>query len=410
MQKTELNQLAIMGGSAGFKERLHVGRPNIGERTRLLQRLNDILDKRWLTNAGCYVREFEGKVAEVVGVKHCVATCNATIALEIAVRALELKGEVIVPAFTFVATAHALQWQEITPVFADIDPVSHLVDPSSVRRLVNHRTSGIVGVHLWGQQCPTEELEAVACEHGLKLIFDAAHAFACGGMSRMVGTFGDAEVFSFHATKFVNTLEGGAIVTNNDELASKMRLMKNFGFRGYDDVSHVGTNGKMNEFSAAMGLTSLEAMAELIAINRRNFLLYRAGLGGLPGVHVLDYSSQEHHNYQYIVVEIDPDHCPIARDRLLDALWAENVLARRYFYPGCHRMEPYRSLQPDLHLSLPITEAVCGKILLLPTGQTINSDHVNQICDLLRLLIGHGEEVMRALETSPFRIHQTLIT
>jgi len=255
--KRHLRHLAIFGGRPAFAEKLHVGRPNIGDRARLLKRIEDILDRRWLTNNGPYVQEFERRIAETIGVKHCIATCNGEMGLEIAIRALELKGEVIVPAFTFVASAHALQWQEITPVFADIDPETHLIHPASVRRLITPRTTAILGVHIWGQTCAIEALEEIAREHHLRLLFDAAHAFGCTRHGRSIGTFGDAEVFSFHATKFVNSLEGGAIVTNHDDLARKIRLMKNFGFFGYDDVGYIGTNGKMNEFSAAMGLTSL---------------------------------------------------------------------------------------------------------------------------------------------------------
>ena len=263
MAKRELSDLAIFGGMPMFDAPLHVGRPNLGDRTRLLERINDALDRRWLTNRGHYVQEFEARIAEFAGVQHCIATCNGAVGLEIGIRALELTGEVLVPAFTFVATPHALQWQGITPVFVDVDPHTHLIDLDSVRRAITPRTSGILAVHLWGQVCDAAGLQQIADEHGLKLLFDAAHALGCASDQGSVGTFGALEVFSFHATKFVNSLEGGAIVTNDDDLARKVRLMKNFGFLGFDNVGYVGTNGKMNEFSAAMGLTSLESMRRL---------------------------------------------------------------------------------------------------------------------------------------------------
>ena len=220
----------------------------------------------------------------MIGVRHCVAMCNATIALEIAIRALGLKGEVILPSYTFVATAHALQWQEITPVFADLDPRTHNIDPASIERLITPRTTGIIGVHVWGRPCDTAALEGIAARRGLKLMFDAAHAFGCSHAGRMIGGFGTCEVLSFHATKFLNSFEGGAIVTNDDALADQMRLMRNFGFVDYDRVIYVGTNGKMTEICAAMGLTSLEAMDDIIAINKRNYEAYRRGLSGLPGI------------------------------------------------------------------------------------------------------------------------------
>jgi dTDP-4-amino-4,6-dideoxygalactose transaminase len=229
----------------------------MGDREAFLTRVGEIFDRGWFSNDGPVVREFEARLAEMAGVRHCVATCNGTIALEIAIRALGLEGEVIVPSYTFVATAHALHWQGVTPVFADIDPRTHTLDPEAVRRAITPRTTGIIGVHLWGQPAAVDELQAIADEHGLSLMFDAAHAFACTHQGRMIGGFGRAEVFSFHATKFFNSFEGGAVMTDDDEIAEKARLMRNFGFAGYDNVIHPGTNGKMIEVCAAMGLTNL---------------------------------------------------------------------------------------------------------------------------------------------------------
>ena len=270
-----LSDLAIFGGEPAFLESLHVGRPNVGSRERLLARINDMLDRRWLSNNGPYVQEFEQRVADLVGVKHCIAMCNATVGLEIAIRAAGLTGEVIVPSFTFVATAHALQWQEITPVFCDIDPETHNLDPRRVEEMITPRTSGIIGVHVWGRPCDVDALAGIARRRNLRVLYDAAHAFGCSHRGRMIGGFGDAEVFSFHATKFFNTFEGGAVVTNDDDLAARMRLMKNFGFFGYDNVIYVGTNGKMTEVAAAMGLTGLESLADFVAVNHRNYKHYQ---------------------------------------------------------------------------------------------------------------------------------------
>lgn len=408
MHKTKLQDLAVTGGTPAFGEKLHVGRPNLGDRGKLMQRLNDVLDRRWLTNSGQYLREFEQRVAGFVNTKHCIAMCNGENALQIAIKALGLKGEVIVPAFTFVATAHALQWQGITPVFADVDPVTHLIDPANIRQLISERTTGILGVHLWGQTCPSRELEDLARAHGLKLLFDAAHAFGCAQEGRMIGSFGDAEVFSFHATKFVNSLEGGAIVTNNDELARVARMMMNFGFVGFDDVRYVGMNAKMNEFSAAMGLTSFEAMEKFISLNERNYQLYRKFLHGIPGVRMLEYRPSGRFNYQYLVADVAPQDCPILRDRLLDVLWAENVMARRYFYPGVHRMEPYRTLFPDAAAHLPNTERVSAGVLVLPTGETMTPGDIERVCEIIRLSVQNGGELMRLLEKSPYRVHREM--
>lgn len=369
-------------GPATFPNPIHVGLPNTGDRNRFLERVNAILDRRWYTNNGQFVQEFEEKLARYLGVKHCIAMCNGTIALEIVIRALELTGEVIVPSFTFIATAHALQWQEITPVFCDIDPVTHLIDPSSVERMITPRTTGIIGVHTWGQPCGIESLTEIAESRNLSVLFDAAHAFGCSHNGTMTGNFGSAEVFSFHATKFFNTFEGGAVATNDDALAKKIRLMKNFGFMGYDQVEYIGTNGKMTEICAAMGLTGLESMDEFIRVNKQNYITYKRGLQGLPGIRLLEYEESEDLNYQYIVLEIEEARAGLKRDELYSLLHAENVLARRYFYPGCHRMEPYRSYFPHAGLLLPSTEFVAERVLVLPTGAAAGPAEIESICSV----------------------------
>ena len=257
--------LAVNGAPPLFAEPLHVGRPNIGNHEDFLDLARGILERQWLSNNGPLAQEFERTIADYLGVEHCVAMCNGTIALEIATRALDMQGEVIVPSYTFVATAHALQWQEITPIFADIDPVTQTLDPDAVRRMITPRTTGILGVHLWGRPCAVEALQEIADEHDLSLMYDASHGFGCSHKGRLLGSFGQCEVFSFHATKFFNTFEGGAVVTNDDELAEKMRLMRNFGFHGYDNVIYPGTNGKMTEIAAAMGLTNFAELERFVA-------------------------------------------------------------------------------------------------------------------------------------------------
>jgi dTDP-4-amino-4,6-dideoxygalactose transaminase len=365
-----------------------------------MERINRILDTRWFSNMGPFEKEFESRVAEMTGARHCIAMCNATVALEIAIRALGFTGEVIVPSFTFIATAHALQWQQITPVFADVDPVTHNIDPRRIEEMITPRTTGIIGVHLWGRACDTDALEEIARRRNLKLLYDAAHAFGCKHQGRMIGNFGDAEVFSFHATKFFNTFEGGAVVTNDDSLARQIRLMKNFGFADYDYVSYIGTNGKMNELSAAMGLTSLESLDEFVAVNRRNYEQYRQELTNVPGVRLMPYDEAENPNYQYVVLEIDEGATKISRDEMVQILWAENVMARRYFYPGCHRMEPYRSFYPHAGLMLPETERLAGRVLILPTGTAIGHDDVENICGVIRMVITSGARIAARLRGS----------
>jgi dTDP-4-amino-4,6-dideoxygalactose transaminase len=396
----KIKDLAIFGGRPAFAEPLHVGRPNLGNRETFMRRMAEIWDRNWLTNDGPMVRLLEQKVAEFVGVKHCVAMCNATIALEIAIRALGLTGEVIVPSFTFVATAHALQWQEITPVFCDIEPRNHTIDPKRVEQLITPRTSGIIGVHVWGRPCDVDALEAIAQRRNLRLLFDAAHAFGCSYRGKRIGEFGRCEIFSFHATKFFNSFEGGAILTNDDDLAEKTRLMRNFGFRGYDNVVYIGTNGKMTEPCAAMGLTSLESVGDFVSRNRTNHAAYARDLVGLDGIRLMEYDSPEDRNYQYVVLEIDEKTSGLARDELVAVLTAENVRARRYFHPGCHRMEPYKSLFPNAGLLLPETEKVCQKIAVLPTGTSVEEATISRICGIIRAALSNAAAVQTQLRGS----------
>jgi dTDP-4-amino-4,6-dideoxygalactose transaminase len=377
--------LAINGAPPAFDNPLHVGRPNIGDRDAFLRRVNQILDNQWLTNNGPMVQEFEQRIAAHLGVKHCIAMCNGTIALEIAIRALGLEGEVIIPSWTFVATAHALYWQGITPVFADIDPATHNLDPDAVRRMITPRTSGIIGVHVWGRAAPIDELQAIADENGLKLMFDAAHAFGSTYKGQTIGRFGACEVFSFHATKSFNTFEGGAVTTDDDQLAETMRLMRNFGFVHYDKVIHPGTNGKMIEVCAAMGLTNLDGNAAVIARNRLNHAAYTAALADIAGISVLPYDTAEKNSHHYVVIEVD-EAFPVSRDQIITALHAENILARKYFWPGCHGMKPYFDLFPHAGLMLANTERIANRVVVLPSGTTLPEGSAEAIAAVCRVI------------------------
>lgn len=379
-----VTSLALLGGAPAFPQLLHVGRPNLGDPAVLSKRIDQMVESRWLSNEGAFVREFERCIAERLGVKHCVAICNATVALELAVHALNLSGEVIVPAFTFVATAHALKWRGITPVFCDIDPSTHNIDPRQVSSLITPRTTGIVGVHLWGRPCPVQSLERIALQNNLYLLFDAAHALGCSYEGKAIGNFGSAEILSFHATKIVNAGEGGAVVTNDDALAARLRLMKNFGFSDYDTVTSLGTNGKMSELSAIMGLTNFESLDSFVAVNRENFQAYKENLAEIPGLSLIAYDSGTSPNYHYVVVEVEAGSLGLTRDELLAVLHAEGILARRYFYPGVHRMEPYRSDLKHASVAVPHTEELADRVLVLPTGTAVSTADVEMICAIIR--------------------------
>ena len=368
-----------------FAQPLHVGCPNLGDRDRLLARFNDIVERRWLTNDGPYLREFEQQVAEYLDVKHCIAVCNATIGLQLATSALGLRDEVIVPSFTFVATVHALMWQGIRPVFCDVDPTTHTIDPAAVERLIGPQTTGILGVHLWGNPCAIEALAEIADRRCLTLLYDAAHAFGCSHGGRMIGNFGSAEVFSFHATKFLNTGEGGAVTTNDDDLAHKLRRLRSFGIEG-DQVAGLGTNGKMNELSAAIGVTALESRDDFIARNHDNLTAYEDALAAAPGLKLCNLPTRERRNQQYVVVDVDDREAGLTRDEIVAALHTENVLAKRYFSPGCHRLEPYRSMHNAQRAPLPQTERLCDRLMQLPTGTSVSRADIARIGDFLQSL------------------------
>lgn len=389
-----VHDLAVFGGQPAFAHPLHVGRPNLGDRESLLARVTGALDRRWLTNAGPLVEEFERQVAAVTGVAHCVAVSSATVGLQLVARALGLTGEVIMPSFTFVGSAHAFQWLGLDPVFCEIDERSQMLSPSAVEAAITARTSAIVGVHLWGRACEVDPLAHVARRHGLALIFDAAHATGCTHHGVFIGRFGDAEVFSFHATKVASAGEGGAITTNDASLADRLRLMRNFGFADYDTVVTAGTNAKMSELSAALGVTSLDSLGEFVEVNRRNYRRYELELGGIPGVALVSHGAGERSNYHYVVAEIDPRATGLSRDDLVTVLHAENVLARRYFYPGCHRLAPYR----DAGASLPVTEEVSERVIVLPTGTAVEPKDISMIAAIIRAAAADGEQLRRRLD------------
>ena len=364
-------------------EALHVGKPNVGDVEEFISKVREILNRRWFTNNGPVVQEFESALCQYIGVRHCIPVANATLGLSLLAKEFGEAGEVIVPSFTFIATAHAMRWHGLTPVFCDIDPVTHNIDAERVEALIGPQTRGILGVHMWGRPCEVERLEEIAQRRNLKLFFDAAHAFDCTRGGRMIGNFGNAEVFSFHATKFFNTFEGGAIATNDDALAKRLRLAMNFGFAGIDRIDSLGINAKMNEVSAAMGLVSLASLGAFIEQNRANYRNYCAEFDTIPGITVQRYSQNERANYQYIVVEVDPVLFGSTRDALAAYLHSHNVLVRKYFTPPCHRAAPYRD-ERVAALLLPHTDRLSERVLCFPNGTGITSADISRITRLIR--------------------------
>lgn len=392
-RKESVLDLAILGGTPAFEDALHVGKPGFVDRDLFLQKVNAILDREWYTNRGPVLREFEAEVASLTGVKHCIAVCNGTKALEIIIRALGLTGEVIVPAFTFVATAHALFWQGVVPVFCDIEPNSHQIDVNKIEKLITPKTSAILAVHLWGNACDIDALEKLAAKHKLRLVFDASHSFGSTYRGRTIGAFGDAEAVSFHATKMIQAFEGGAILTNNDSLAEKARLMTNFGFVDFDEVSCIGTNGKLSEIHAAMGLTCLKHLQFILECYKQRHETYQKLLDGIPGLRLV--SPEVGGNCQYVVVEITHE-LSNARDLLCQTLQKERVIARRYFYPGCHNMAPYSNFPKSPNV--PVTDNVASKVLVLPSGPSVTTTDVEIVVSIIALAMHGIERISGVLE------------
>lgn len=382
-------ELAINGASPAFAQPLHVGRPSLLAQDRFLELTRQMLSSGWLTNNGPLVQQFESELEAYLGVRHCVSVCNGTIAMLLALRALDLTGEVILPSYSFIATASAVEWMNLTPVFADIDPTTHNLSARAVADLVTEKTSAILPVHLWGNAADIPGLQKVAEARGLHVLYDTAHGFASTCGNRRLGGFGDCEVFSFHATKFFHSIEGGAVTTNDDALADRLRKMRNFGFAGLDHVVGPGINGKLSEVHAAMGLANLSVLERLTHINRRNYVGYADALSDIEGLALLPLSEPKHNNHQYVVLEVGPAYHP-GRDRLLEALRAENILARRYFWPGIHRMPAYTGKPDHQRGPLPHTEAVADRVIVLPTGPGVGDDAIEVVAQVCRLLQGEA--------------------
>jgi dTDP-4-amino-4,6-dideoxygalactose transaminase len=351
------------------------------------------LDRRWLTNNGELVQQFERSLAESLEVEHCVAVANGTLGLQLALRAAGVEGAVAMPAFTFVASAHAAAWIGLWPSFLDVDPQTHNLDPAELEAASGSEIAAVLGVHLWGRPCDVEALSERADRAGVPLLFDAAHAFGCSLGNRPLGGFGLAEIFSFHATKSLSSMEGGAITTADESLARELRLLRNFGFSGYDRVETLGINAKMSEASAAFGIASLEAFPETRNRNEEIWRTYREALDQVPGIDLVEYKHGRS-NFQYVVAVMNPREYGLERDELMRVLHAENVLARRYFFPGVHRMEPYASRSQPF---LPVTDLLCRHVLVLPSGGGLAVSDAKRVCDLIRIAAADPQAVLRLL-------------
>lgn len=394
--KQYISQLGIFGHEPLFGSILPVGQINLPDEDRFREMFHGIFQRRYYTNHGMLAVELEDSLCRLFGTRNALVMTNATICLSLICKALGLPtgGKVIVPAFTFAATVQALTWAGLEPVFCDVDPASHCLTGDLVASLANGEgVCAILGVHLWGNACDVSGLQHVAAEYGLKIFFDAAHAIGCTLDGEPIGGFGACEAFSFHATKILNSAEGGCVSTNNDELAEKLRnLRSSYGRRERVETSIDGY-GRFSEAQAALGLISLEDFPKNCESNRKKIKLYSEGLASVPGIRILSPTPREMHNYQYMVLEIEESTFGLSRDELVHVLKAENIHARRYFVPGMHRCVPYNKQFPQFVEALPITDSLCSKVMQLPSGQRVTEEHIGDICLLLRFIQEHAAAI-----------------
>lgn len=392
---------AVLGGEPLFGEPVYVTRPPVPDPAEFQRRIADVFGSRWFTNNGPLVRELEDRLREKLETGFCAAFCNGTVALQIALRALELEGEVITTPFTFPATVHAIEWNGLTPVFADVDPRTYNLDVRSASERVTPATSAILPVHVFGNPCDVVGIAELADEAGLEVVYDAAHAFGVHHLGRPIGMWGDLSVLSFHATKLFHSAEGGAIVGPEPEDFESIRLLRNFGIVNQNEVRGVGLNGKLSELHAAVGLGVLEVVDREIARRGEIDACYRECLGNVEGIAFQELAANTRRNYAYFTVEIDSTAFGLDRDELQRALLAENVVTRKYFHPLCSENACYRELPSARPDALPHAHRLASRILCLPIYGDLPLADATRIAERLVALHAGAEQVRAALRREP---------
>ena len=369
-----------------FEKPVYVTKPFLPPLEEYAEGLRGIWETAWLTNGGPVLERFRKALEDDLDHRNLCLCVNGTLALQIALKGLRLEGEVITTPFTFVATAHAAMWNGLRPVFADIEPMHYTLDPAAVEAAITPDTSAILAVHVYGHPCRTRELADVARRHGLKLIYDAAHAFGVRSEGRSIAHFGDASIFSFHATKPFHSIEGGLVAYADPALNSAFRQLKNFGIVSETEIAGLGINAKMNEFQALMGLTVLPHLPKIVAARAQAAHIYRERLAHLPGLRLpppLPPDCVPNHAYQ--PVEVDGKETCGGRDAVYEGLKKYNIFARRYFHPLLTTCAPYRDATTCGDLS--VARRVASQILTLPIHHDLEPDCVHRICDILQHLL-----------------------
>lgn len=367
-----------------FASPIYVTRPLMPDLDQVTEKLKVVWEAQWLSNGGAQHKALEANVCEFLKSPHLSLFNNGTIALMVAVQSLRLQGEVITTPFTFPATTHVLAWNNITPVFCDIDPRTLTLDPEKIESLITNRTTGILGVHVYGMPCHVDRIQEIADRHGLRVIYDAAHAFGTEINGRGIGTYGDISMFSFHPTKLFHTAEGGALTYNDTNLKQRIDLLKNFGIRNEFEVLLPGINGKMNELSAVIGLIVLDMVQDEWARRKVIREQYTRELGNLPGISIVEMPQGVTNSQQYMVIRVDGNEFGATRDDVYAYLREYNVHARKYFYPLTSDYPCYRQLASAHDGSLANARLAAEEVLCLPFYGALERDQVATICDLIK--------------------------
>ncbi|MEW5946702.1 MAG: DegT/DnrJ/EryC1/StrS family aminotransferase [bacterium] len=369
-----------------FEEPVYVTRPILPDLRAFTARLERIWETRWFTNKGALHEEFGTELARYLKVPYLSLFNNGTIALLTACRCLELSGEVITTPFTFPATPHVLTWNHITPVFCDIEPRTMNMDARRIEPLITRETTGILAVHVYGAPCDVQAIREVAVRRGLKVIYDAAHAFGVEVNGEGIGNFGDVTMMSFHATKLFHTAEGGALIVKDPERHARIELMKNFGIVSEEEVVLPGINGKMSELHAALGLAVLECVSGEMEKRKRLAEVYRQSLANMENLSLPCEIPGVKSNYQYFVVRIHPDGSGFSRDYVYEKLKEYNVFARKYFFPLCSEYGHYARLPSSNPRGLPQALKASREVLCLPIYGDLKPEDVRRICSIIKSL------------------------
>ena len=369
-----------------FKKPVYVTRPPLPDRKSVYRKIDEIWKTQWLTNIGFQHRQFESKLKHYLGVPNLSLFCNGTLALQLAFQALRLSGEVITTPFTFAATPHVLYWNRITPVFCDIEKHTFNINPEHIEKSITPSTTAILPVHVFGYPCDTQKIHEIADRYGLRVIYDAAHSFGVEVNGEKIGNFGDASMFSFHATKIYHTFEGGALTFRDQRLRERLEFAKNFGFKGEENIVVPGINAKMNEFQAAIGLLMLDLVNEEIKKRKRLTMVYRERIRDIPGIYFREDLPGVKHNYYNFVITVNEEEFGINRNELHKSFKRYNIFTRKYFYPLCSQFQCYKQYPSSSPKNLPVAEKITKQVLSLPLYGTLRNEDIQRICDIIEFV------------------------